>query len=139
MAVKLNTYIAFDGDAREAAQWYKSIFGGELFMDTMGKYADHMPVDPADTDKIMHFFLKGEHGIEVMGADTPKGLPYDGGSRLTIALNGDDEAMLRGYWDKLVDDGSITMPLDKAPWGDTFGMLTDKFGVKWMVDIGPVQ
>lgn len=139
MTTKLNTYIAFDGDARDAAQWYKSIFGGELFMDTMGKYADSMPVDEADTDKIMHFFLKGEHGIEVMGADTPKGLPYDGGSRLTIALNGDDEAILRGYWDKLIDGGSVTMPLDKAPWGDTFGMLTDKFGVKWMVDIGPVQ
>lgn len=79
MTVKLNTYIAFDGNAREAAEWYKSIFGGELFMDTMGKYADNMPVDEADTDKIMHFFLKGEHGIEVMGADTPKGLSYDDG------------------------------------------------------------
>ncbi|HVI69020.1 MAG TPA: VOC family protein [Magnetospirillaceae bacterium] len=139
MTVKINSYVSFGGNARQAAEFYKSIFGGEVFMDTMGKYADSMPVDDADKDKIMHFFLKGEHGIEVMGADTPKGLEYDEGSRITLALNGDDEEMLRGYWGKLVEGGSVIMPLEKAPWGDSFGMLTDKFGVKWMIDIGPVQ
>ena len=139
MATKINTYISFNGNAREAAEFYKGVFGGELFMDTMGKYASSMPVDDADKDKIMHFFLKGANGVELMGADTPKGMPYDGGSRLTIALNGDDETALRGYWEKLIEGGNITMPLAKAPWGDTFGMLTDKFGVHWMVDIGLVQ
>lgn len=139
MATKINAYIAFNGDAREAAEFYKSVFGGELFMDTMGEYASSMPVDDADKDKIMHFFLKGANGIELMGSDTPKGLPYEDGSRLTIALNGDDETLLRGYWDKLTKGGTIALPLEKAPWGDIFGMLTDKFGVKWLVDIGPVQ
>ncbi len=55
-----------------------------------------------------------------------------------MALTGDDEATLRGYWDKLADRGKVNMPLEKAEWGDTFGMLTDKYGIDWMIDINPV-
>lgn len=140
MAVKLNSYISFKDNAREAAEYYKSIFGGEVFSDTMGDYASaEMPVAEADKDKVMHAYLKGDNGIELMMADTPTGMPFDEGSCISLTLNGDDEAILRGYWDKLTADGTITMPLEKAPWGDTFGMLTDKFGVNWMIDIGPIQ
>lgn len=139
MAVKLNSYISFNGNAKEAAEFYKLVFGGELMLDTFEKFQDSMPVEEADKDKVMHAQLKGDHGIELMLADTPSGMDYQEGSRITLALSGDDETTLRGYWDKLSTDGTITMPLDKAPWGDTFGMLIDKFGVNWMVDIGPVQ
>lgn len=140
MAVKLNSYISFNGAAREAAEFYKTVFGGEVFMDTFGKFADTgMPVAEADMDKIMHGYLKGDNGIELMMADTPEGMTYDDGARISLTVNGDDEAILRDYWDKLSKGGSITMPLEKAPWGDTFGMLTDKFGVDWMIDIAPAQ
>jgi len=140
MIVKLNSYISFNGNAKEAMEFYKSIFGGEIFSDTFESYASaEMPVADEDKQKIMHAYLKGGNGIELMGADTPTGMSYNEGARITLALNGDDEGTLRGYWDKLAEGGSITVPLDKAPWGDIFGMLTDKFGVNWMIDIGPVQ
>ena len=140
MAVKLDSYISFDGVAREAAEFYKSVFGGEVYMDTFEKFAGTgMPVDEVDMDKIMHGYLKGDNGIELMMSDTPSSMAYDDGSRISLSLSGDDDALLRGYWEKLSEGGSITMALEKAPWGDTFGMLTDKFGVNWMIDIGPVQ
>ncbi len=140
MTVKLNSYINFDDNAKEAMEFYKSIFGGEVFMDTFASFASaDMPVADEDKDKIMHAYLKGDNGIELMAADTPKGMPFNKGARITLTLNGDDETTLRGYWDKLIKDGKITVPLEKAPWGDTFGMLTDKFGVNWMVDIGPAR
>lgn len=139
MSVKVSAYIGFKDNAKEAAEFYKSIFGGELYMDTMGKYSDNMPMADEDKDLIMHGYLKGDNGLELMMADTPSSMEFREGSRITLALNGDDENTLREYWDKLVEGGNVTIPLSKAPWGDTFGMLVDKFGVNWMVDIGPVQ
>lgn len=139
MTVKLNSYIGFKDNARQAAEFYKSVFGGELFMDTFEKYnSPEMPVSDDDKNKIMHAYLKG-NDIELMMADTPTGMEFHQGGQISLTLNGDDEAKLREYWDKLAEGGNVTMPLDKAPWGDTFGMLTDKFGVNWMIDIGPLQ
>lgn len=136
MSVQLHSYINFDGNAREAMEYYHSIFGGELTANTFGESAsEQMPVEPEDMDKIMHAFLKGEGGIELMGSDAPMNMPRDNGSRITLSLSGDDEAVLRAYWDRLSEGGSISVPLDPSPWGDTFGMLTDKFGVGWMIDI----
>lgn len=140
MTIKLNAYINFKDNAREAIDFYKSIFGGKVYMDTFESFASkEMPVADEDKQKVMHAYLKADNGIELMASDTPKGMEYHEGARITLTLNGDDEAELRGYWDTLAKDGTITVPLDKAPWGDTFGMVTDKFGVNWMVDIGPVQ
>ncbi len=140
MIVKLNSYISFKDNAKEAMTFYQSVFGGKVYSDTFENFAsDEMPVAEGDKKKIMHAYLKGDNGIELMAADTPSGMGYNDGTRVTLTLNGDDEETLRGYWDKLTKDGTITMPLAKAPWGDTFGMLTDKYGVCWMVDIGPVQ
>lgn len=141
MTVKLNSYINLNGNAKEAVVFYKSIFGGEVYMDTFEKYeSSDMPVAAEDKNKVMHAYVKGDNGIELMLSDTPTGmLQAAEGSQITLALNGDDETTLRGYWDKLSESGTVTVPLDKAPWGDTFGMLTDQFGVNWMVDIGPVQ
>lgn len=140
MTVKLNSYISFKDNAKEAMEFYHSVFGGEVFSDTFASFAsDEMPVADEDKDKIMHAYVKGDKGVELMLADTPTGMEYQDGMRITLTLNGDDEATLRGYWDKLAESGTVTMPLEKAPWGDVFGMLTDKFGVNWMVDIGPVQ
>lgn len=140
MIVKLNSYVSFKDNAKEAMAFYQSVFGGQVFSDTFEKFAsDDMPVAEGDKQKIMHAYLKGDNGIELMSADTPLGMEYNEGARISLTLNGDDEATLRGYWDKLAEGGTITIPLDKAPWGDIFGMLTDKFGVQWMVDIGPVQ
>ncbi len=140
MAVRLHSYVSFKDNAKEALAFYHSIFGGEVYSDTFESFAsDEMPVADVDKQKIMHGYLKGDNGIELMAADTPTGMAFTDGARITLSLSGDDEETLRGYWEKLSVEGTVAMPLAKAPWGDTFGMLTDKFGINWMVDIGPVQ
>jgi PhnB protein len=140
MTVKLTSYINFNGNAAEAIEFYQSVFGGKVDSDTFRSFASpEMPVVDADLDKIMHASLIADNGIELMASDTPTGMPFQAASQITLSLSGDDEETLRGYWEKLGEGGNITVPLEKAPWGDTFGMLTDKFGISWMVDIGPLQ
>ncbi len=129
----LNPYVHFKDNAREAMEFYKSIFGGELTVSTFKEFG--MSQDPADADKVMHSMLTGDNGVVFMAADTPNYIPFQPGSTVTMSLSGDDEAELQGYWDKLSAGAQVSQPLQKAPWGDTFGMLTDKFGVEWMVNI----
>ena len=133
MQSKLNPYISFKGNAREAMEFYKGVFGGELTMSTFKEGG--APVGAEDENKIMHSALVVENGINLMGSDTPPTMTYNPGTNISISLGGDNEGELRGYWDKLSQGAKITMPLDKAPWGDTFGMLTDKFGIGWLVNI----
>lgn len=140
MAVRLNAYINFEGKAEEALEFYKSVFCGDVYSDTFRSFAsDAMPVAEQDLDKIMHGYLKGDNGIELMASDAMSGMPTPTGGQIQLSLSGDDETTLKGYWDKLSEGGQITMPMDKAPWGDTFGMCVDRYGISWMVDIGPVQ
>jgi PhnB protein len=137
MSVLLNPYITFKDNAREALAFYQSVFGGEA---NLMSFADMpgVPTEPAEGDKVMHGQLNGDNGIVLMAADTPNNMeytPYTG----SISLSGDDEATLIGYYEKLSAGGEIGEPLTKAPWGDTFGMCTDKFGVHWMVNIAGSQ
>ena len=121
-------------------EYYKTVFGGELELSTFGDY--QMPgIEGDDADKIMHGQLTSPAGFTIMGADTPPGRPYDDSSGgITVSVSGDDETELRGYWDGLVDGGEITMPLEQAPWGDSFGQLNDRYGTPWMFNIsGGVQ
>jgi PhnB protein len=137
MASRLNPYLSFKDDAREAMEFYQSVFGGKLKVSTFKEY--HVSEDPAEDDKIMHANLQADSGIVIMGADTPKGMEYSAGARISMSLSGDDEAELRGYWDKLSEGGAEVMPLEKAPWGDTFGMLRDRYGIDWLVNISPAS
>lgn len=133
MTSKLNPYINFSGNAKEAMEFYKNAFGGQL---TMSTFKDGgVPHDPSESEKIMHAMLIADNGITLMASDTPKGWDYTVGTNMSVSLSGDNEAELKGYWDKLATDAKIDQPLAKAPWGDTFGMLTDKFGIRWMVNI----
>ena len=109
------------------------VFGGELALSTFAEF--HASEDPAEQDKIMHGMLTSPTGLVLMGADTPNSMSYNPGDNIAVSLSGQDEPELRGYWDKLVDGATITAPINTAPWGDTFGMLTDKFGVNWLVNI----
>ena len=133
MTVRLNPYLAFRDTARQAMEYYHSVFGGELTMNTFAEF--HASEDPAEQDKIMHSMLEGENGLVLMGADTPNGMEYTPAAGISVSLSGDDESALRGYWDKLADGGTVTVPLERAPWGDTFGMCLDRFGISWMVNI----
>ena len=132
----LNPYLSFRDTAKEAMDFYQSVLGGELTRSTFAEF--QASEDPSEQDKIMHSQLKTDGGLTLMASDTPNSMEWSPGSNGSISLGGDNEGELRGYWDKLVEGGTITMPLEKAPWGDIFGMCTDKFGVDWLVNIGPV-
>lgn len=131
----LNPYLGFRDNAREAMTFYQTVFGGELNMSTFADF--HASEDPAEQDKIMHAMLSGDKGLVLMGADTPNSMDYTPGNTFSVSLSGADESELRGYWDKLADGGTVTVPLEKAPWGDIFGMCKDRFGVDWLVNIAP--
>ena len=138
MASTLNPYISFRNNAaRQAMEFYKDVFGGTLTMNTFGEYGD--PNAPG-ADGIMHGQLETDKGFTLMGADTPPGMEAKNpGDNITISLSGDDEQELRGYWDKLSQGGTVTLPLEKQMWGDVFGQCTDQFGVPWMVNISQPQ
>ncbi|PTT68224.1 VOC family protein [Arthrobacter sp. HMWF013] len=134
MPTTLNPYLGFRDNAREALTFYQSVFGGELALSTFGEF--QASEDPAETEKIMHGMLTTPTGLVLMGSDTPNSMEASTGSSISISLSGDDEAELRGYWDKLAGDGgTVTVPLEKAPWGDIFGMCTDRFGTAWLVNV----
>jgi PhnB protein len=130
MTVRLNPYLSFRDTAREAMTFYQSVLGGELDLSTFGEY--HASEDPSEQDKIMHGQLETPDGLVLMGADTPNAMEYRPQSGVAVSLSGDDEATLRGYWERLSESGTVLMPFEKAPWGDTFGMCVDRFGTSWM-------
>ncbi|MDQ1043106.1 VOC family protein [Streptomyces sp. V4I2] len=136
MASRLNPYISFSGDARQAMEFYKDVFGGTLRLNTYGEFGQP---DVPEADKIMHGMLETPSGFTLMGADNPPGMEQTAGTNFSVSLSGDDDKELRGYWEKLSADGSVSVPLEKQMWGDVFGMCTDRFGIPWMVNITEQQ
>ena len=132
MAIVMNPYLSFDGTARQAMEFYRTVFGGELNMNTFGEFGN---ADQPGADKIMHAQLNADQGITLMAADMPPGMDHQPGNSMTVSLSGDDADRLRGYWEKLSEGGSVSMPMEKQMWGDEFGMCTDQYGVPWMVNI----
>ncbi len=132
----LNPYLNFRNDTREAMEFYHGVFGGKLDMNTFKEFQASQ--DPADDDLIMHSQLESD-GIVFMAADTPSHMEYSPGSNFSMSLSGEDETRLRGYFDRLQEGGTVLQPLEKAQWGDTFGMLIDCFGVRWLVNVSQEQ
>jgi PhnB protein len=133
MTVRLNPYLSWREGAREAMTFYRSVFGGELSIMSFGDM--HASDDPAEQDKVMHAMLETPDGLTLMGADTPNTMDFTSAAGFSVSLSGDDEAKLRGWWDGLSEGATINLPLEKAPWGDTFGMLVDRFGTSWLVNV----
>ena|SRR3990167_10263343 len=129
--VSLDPYLFFQGNAGEAMEFYKSIFGGELFIQTIAEGPDFPGKDKFKSDEIMHASLDGD--VRIMGSDSHNASAKM--AKVELSLSGGEESKLRKYWEGLSRGGKVRMPLEKAPWGDTFGGLTDKFGVDWMVNI----
>ena len=132
MASRLNPYISYAGTARQAMEFYKGVFGGEL---TLSTYGESGMAQGPDGDKIMHAQLETPAGYTLMASDTPPGMDHLPGTNISVSLSGDDADELRGYFEKLADGGTVTMPLEKQVWGDEFGMCIDSFGIAWMVNI----
>lgn len=134
MTVQLNPYLNFRGEAREALDFYKSVFGGNVEISTFGETPGATEGHDIDPDQVMHGQLIGDDGIVLMAADAPAEMNAPP-STTPLSLSGEDGDALRSYWAGLSDGADVTMPLAKAPWGDEFGMLNDKFGIPWMVNI----
>jgi PhnB protein len=138
MQSQLNPYLSFRDAARPAMEFYQGIFGGTLENSTFKEYPG-VSEDPGEDEKIMHSVLKTEYGMTLMASDTPNRMAYTPGNDFSLSLSGDNETELRGYFERLAADGTVTMPLEKAPWGDTFGMVKDRFGISWLVNISPAS
>jgi PhnB protein len=137
VASRLNPYISFEDNAREALEFYRSVLGGNLTMSTFGELG--APADSPDASKIMHGMLETDGGFTIMAADTPEGVDRTPGNNISVSLSGDDAADLRRYWDKLSGSGTVTIPMEKQMWGDEFGMCIDQFGITWMVNVTQPQ
>jgi PhnB protein len=136
MASRLNPYLNFNGTARQAMEFYAQVFGGELQLTT---YADFGRKDAGQAERIMHGQLDSTAGYTIMAADAPPGMESPGMHGFGVSISGDDAEALRGYWAKLSEGGTVTMPLEKTAWAEAFGMCTDKFGVPWLINIGGPQ
>ncbi|HUZ26131.1 MAG TPA: VOC family protein [Streptosporangiaceae bacterium] len=132
MGSQLNPYLNFNGNARQALEFYASVFGGSLSLNT---YAQYGAGDSPDAERIMHGMLETDAGYMIMGADNTSNMEYHPMAGFSVSLSGDDADALRGYWEKLSASGTATMPLQKQVWGDEFGMCIDGFGVSWLVNI----
>lgn len=132
--IKLDPYIFFKGNCREAMDFYKIAFGGELTIQT---YGEVKMGDESQKDLIMHAMLEGD--VKLMGSDTEKAA--ERAAKVSISINGDagEEAKMRGIFEKLSEGGSVFQELKKEFWGDTFGSVTDKYGVEWMMNIAEVK
>ncbi len=132
MASHLNPYLTFDGNAREAMEFYHSVFGGDLKVSTFGEFGSP---DPAIADKVMHAMLTTDKGYTLMASDTAPGMPFNRGDTITVSLSGDPGEGLEDVWEKLADGGTVVMPFEKQMWGDLYGQCIDRFDTPWMVDV----
>ena len=131
----VNPYLNFSGNCEEAFDFYRSVFGGEFLMVMRFKDvpAEYQMAD-SEAEKIMHVSLPIGPGTVLMGSDTPAAMgPVTNGTNFFISISTGSEAEATALFNGLSAGGQISMPLGKAFWGAYFGMLTDKFGVQWMV------
>lgn len=129
----LTPYLNFNGNTAEVMKFYQSVLGGELTMQTFGEA--NMAQTPEDKNRIVHASLKNE-ACSIMASDGTINMQIKFGDNVSMSLMGQDASKLTDIFNKFAQGGRVTMPLAKQFWGDTFGMVTDKFGVHWMVNIG---
>lgn len=139
MATTVNVYLTFNGNCEEAFNFYKSVFGGEF--PYIGRFGEmppgETPVDAASANKIMHVSLPISKETMLMGSDTGGewAANYKAGNNFSISVNADTKEDCERIFNGLSAGGTATMPLAKTFWSSCFGMLTDKFGINWMVSI----
>jgi PhnB protein len=132
-AASLHPYLNFNGNTKDAMEFYQKVLGGKLNMQKFSEVPG-MPVPPDYADKVMHAHLEAD-GIVIMASDPPPGMNVNVGNNVHLSLMGTDSSKLSKMFNDLSAGGKVTMPLAKQFWGDTFGSFTDKFGINWMVNI----
>ena len=132
VSTRLNPYLTFDGNAREAMEFYAAVFGGRLAVNT---WAELGRTGTPDADRIGHAVLHTDAGYTIMAGDVTTDMQFQPVTGVSVSLSGTDADLLRAYWQKLSTGGTVTMPMREQVWGDEFGMCVDRFGVSWMVNI----
>jgi PhnB protein len=134
MSVNVVTHLNFRGDARAALEFYQSVFGGDL---TIITYQDMGDVhEPAEANQVVWGQVADASGPRVMAYDVPSRLPWDRGqTSFFLSLRGDAAAEITAYWEKLADGATVLQPLEPSQWAPLYGMLTDRFGITWVVDV----
>lgn len=134
MTIKTTTHLNFRGDARAALAFYQSVFGGETMLLT---FADaHAVTDPAAADEIKFGQVVSAQGFAIMAYDVPGHMAYDAGTiPVFVSVHGDSSDEIQGYWTKLAEGGTVVQPLGPSGWSPLYGMLKDRFGVTWVMDV----
>ncbi|MBF6172196.1 VOC family protein [Nocardia blacklockiae] len=134
MAVDAVTHLNFRGEARAALAFYQSVLGGDTVVVTYGD-AQHVP-DGTDADHVMWGQVVAGNGFRVMAYDVPAGQPWSRGENsFFLSLRGDATAEISEYWAGLSAGATVRQPLAPSAWAPLYGMLTDKFGVTWVLDV----
>lgn len=134
--IGVQPYLNFNGNCEEAINFYKDALDGEILF--MQRYGESPMQGMSGDDKVMHCTLKiGD--THIMASDNPENMPASAGSNISLAIGLNDKDKARKYFDNLAQGGNVTMPLDKTFWAEAFGMLTDKFGINWMVNCDAPQ
>ncbi len=141
----VNVYLTFNGNCREAFEFYKSVFGGEFpYVGTFGEMPPQEgmpPVPESEKNNIMHISLPISKETMIMGSDTGGewASNFSQGNNFSISINTDTKEEAKRIFDGLSAGGQVTMPLNETFWAPYFGMLTDKFGINWMVNVDNAQ
>ncbi|MEV0131609.1 VOC family protein [Dactylosporangium sp. NPDC050688] len=134
MSITTTTHLNFRGDAREALDFYQSVFGGQV---TVVTYADaHSVTDPAEAGQVMWGQVQGGNGFHVMAYDVPGNQSYDPGDKpVFVSVRGKDGEEITAYWKGLSQGATVVQDLAPAGWSPLYGMLKDRFGVTWVLDV----
>jgi PhnB protein len=134
MAINTVAHLNFRGDARQALEFYQSVFGGHTVIIT---YQDAYNVQkPEEANQIMWGQVTAENGFQIMAYDVPSSLAWDQGENAVfISVRGDNTEEISQYWAKLAENATIIQPLEPAQWSPLYGMLKDQFGVIWVLDV----
>lgn len=135
MKADLSVYISFGGQARGALVHYQAALGGELELETFGKWG--IPTEPGHEDDIVYGVLRNDHGFVIRATDRPlQDGPVQQGTAFAVCLNGEERDLLTGCWGGLATEGTIIEPLATTAWGDLNGVLRDAYGIIWIFNIG---
>jgi PhnB protein len=137
MSVRLNPYLHFESTGREALEFYRSVLGGELQIMTFGDMGAEGPVPPPEG--VMHGYLETPDGFVLMASDGEPGRETGAPTGISVSLSGDDPGKLGGWFTALAEGGTVDVPFEKQMWGDLFGQVTDRFGVRWLVNAADPQ
>lgn len=134
MSVQAVIHLNFQGQARAALAFYQSVFGGDIMQVAYGESGQ--PADAADAGRIIYGQVTAPNGFHIMAYDVEANKPWDQGrNAFFAALVGESQEEIRTLWNGLADGAHIEQPLAEAEWSPLYGMLKDRFGVTWIVNV----